>query len=248
MVTALIVEDEKENAELLKELLRTYCPQVKVVGHATDVSAAAVQIRARQPELVFLDVELNGELSFRLFEVFPNADFGVIFTTAHEKYALTAIKTSCIEYLLKPVNYKELRAAVEKFEQKQQLSVNQKKIEILLSNLSTSGPVLNRIAIPSSEGYSFLSAAEIMYCEASVNYTHVITSRNENILSTKTLKEFEEMLSASNFFRCHKSWLINLNFIRKFLRSDSQVQMVNDKLIDVSVRKKDEFLKLFEKF
>jgi two-component system, LytTR family, response regulator len=248
MVTALIVDDEKENAGLLQNLLSTWCSHVKVTGHAISVDKAVELIEANAPDLVFLDVELKGELSFRLFEKFPEPAFGVIFTTAHEKYALNAIKTSCIEYLLKPINYKELQAAVAKFEQKKQLTVNQKKIEILLENLGSGNQAFTKIAIPTNDGYSFVNTTEIIYCEAAANYTQVFTNKNESIVSTRTLKEFEEMLNPAHFFRCHKSWLINLNFIKKFYRTDSQVQMLNDKLIDVSVRKKEEFLKQFEKF
>ncbi|MBC7864914.1 MAG: response regulator transcription factor [Bacteroidia bacterium] len=248
MVKALIVDDEKENADLLQSLLSACCPHVQIIGCAESVDTAADLIRKHKPELVFLDVELKGELSFRLFEIFPLPDFGVIFTTAHEKYALKAIKKSCIEYLLKPINPKELLAAVEKFEERKQLTGTQKKIEVLLENLGSKEQSFSKIAIPSTEGYSFVESNEILYCEASVNYTLVYTGKNESILSTKNLKEFEEVLNPAHFFRCHKSWLINLNYIKKFLRSDSQVQMSDDKLIDVSVRKKEEFLKLFDRF
>jgi two-component system, LytTR family, response regulator len=117
-----------------------------------------------------------------------------------------------------------------------------------LDNLGNNTNAFSKLAIPTSEGYSFLNSSEIMYCQADLNYTLIHTSKNERLISSKNLKEFEELLNPSVFFRCHKSYIINLNYIKKFNRSDSVVYMANETSIDIAVRKKEEFLKLFEKF
>lgn len=243
MVTAIIIDDENGNIRYLQGLLNEYCKQVVVKGTFNGIKEAATYLDKEKIDLIFLDVELNNELGFKLFDFFPSPGFQVVFTTAHEKYALSAIKTSCLEYLLKPINYKELVAAVEKFEKQKQDVVDQEKIKTLLENLNSG--TLAKIAVPSTEGYTFITATDIVCCEASMNYTVLYTIKNEKIVSTKSLKEFEELLNPKLFFRCHKSWIINLNFIKKYLRSDAQVTMSNDMKIDVAVRKKEEFLKLF---
>lgn len=248
MIRAIIVDDENGNIRYLQGLLKEYCKQVVVKEVFNGVKEAAAFIAKEKVDVVFLDVELNNELGFKLLELFPNPDFQVIFTTAHEKYALSAIKTSCLEYLLKPISYTELIAAVEKFERQKQVSINQKKIETLLENIGSNSGSFNKIAIPSNEGYTFISINDIVCCEASMNYTVIYTNKNEKIVSTRGLKEFEELLNPQLFFRCHKSWIINLNYIKKYLRNDSRVTLNNDMKIDIAVRKKEEFFMLFEKF
>jgi two-component system LytT family response regulator len=161
---------------------------------------------------------------------------------------LQEIKSSCLQYLLKPIDYRELISAIEKYEKTKLISQNQKKIETLVENTKNSEKTLSKIAIPNADGYSFIDISEIQYCEADLNYTKVFTINGISFLSTKNLKEFEELLSPLNFFRCHKSWLINLNFVKKYSRTDgNRVQMVDEKWIDISFRKKDDFLKIFTK-
>lgn len=248
MTKAILVDDAPSNLQLLNGLLNEYCPTVSVVATCTSIKDAEKAIKKNEPELVFLDVELQNELGFNLFDLFPSPDFEVVFTTAHEKYALQAIKSSCLEYLLKPIDFRELIKAVEKFEKQKLLTVNKKKIEVLLENVNNSKQIVNKIAIPNANGYVFLNTSEILFCEADMNYTKVITSNRDSFLSTKNLKEFEEMLDTEVFFRCHKSWLINLNFIKQYSRIDgTRVQMTNDQWIDISVRKRDDFLKIFNR-
>ncbi|MGZ3904846.1 MAG: LytR/AlgR family response regulator transcription factor [Bacteroidia bacterium] len=246
MIRAVIIDDENGNIRYLEGLLKEYCSRVSVVATFNGVAEAAAFIAKEKIELVFLDVELNNELGFKLLESFPDPPFEVIFITAHEKYALSAIKASCLEYLLKPVNHTELIAAIEKFEKQKKSQANQKKIEMLLENVAAAS--FHKIAVPSNEGYSFVSVNDIVCCEASTNYTIVYTAKNEKLTSTRGLKEFEELLPKDVFFRCHKSWLVSLNFVKNYNRNDMLVTMSNGMKIDVAVRKKEEFIKLFEKF
>ena len=247
MIKVVLVDDEPGNIELMQEMLQQYCKTVTVCGSATTIKAAVEMINTHLPELIFLDVEMKSETGFDLFKHFPSPGFQVIFATAHEQYALRAIRSSCLEYLLKPIDYKELIAAVEKFEKLKHLS-NKKSMEVLLENISSKKHQVNKIAVPASDGLIFLNTSDIIYCEASSNYTIICTANNNHIMSSKTLKEYEEMLDETKFFRCHKSYLINLDHIKKFTRSEGfRVQMQNDAWIDIAVRKKDEFLDLFEK-
>ncbi len=248
MIRAVIIEDDKNNIEVLSGLLSRFCQDIRLEGTALTVEQGTRLIHETSPDLVFLDVELGNKTGFDVLKEFPSPAFSVIFTTAHEQYAFKAIKASCIEYLLKPVNYKELQEAVKKFIQQKSLSVNRKKIEVLLNNIGDLSNTFSKLAIPTSDGYAFLNAGEIIYCQADLNYTVIHTSKNERLMSSRNLKEFEEILDPSVFFRCHKSYIINLNFIKKYTKSDSVVLMYNETAIDIAHRKKEEFLRLFGKF
>ena len=248
MITAIIIDDDKSCITTLEQLLKKYCSNVSVLGSAYDIKDGTQLVNIKKPELVFLDVELNGESGFDLFSSVTFTDFQIIFTTAHEKYAIRAIKSSCLEYLLKPIDFNELKTAVDKFEKPKGLPAINHKIEALLSNISNSDLKQTKIIIPGHDSYTFLNTGEIICCEADLNYTNIYLNKGEKIVSTKNLKEFEESLSRDIFFRCHKSWLINLNCIKKFLKPDNKVIMMNDLQIDISLRKKEEFLSLFKKF
>lgn len=247
MIKAVIIDDESSCRDALQLLLKEFCPTIELLGMASSLPDGINLIKEKKPELVFLDVELKNHLGFKLFEFFPEPDFEVIFCTAYEKYALQAIKTSCIEYLLKPVDPVELMNAIAKFQKFTNREVNQKKVEVLLENTGSASQTLNKIAIPTSEGYFFINTSDILYFEGDGKYTNMFTNKGDKIVSSKNLGEFEELLNQQNFFRCHKSWLINLNYIKKYMRGDGQVMMSNDKLVDVSTRKKEEFLKLFDR-
>ncbi|HLP12903.1 MAG TPA: LytTR family DNA-binding domain-containing protein [Flavobacteriales bacterium] len=247
MIKTVLIDDESACIDVMKELLAVNCKQVQVLATAATVEEGITLIDALNPDLVFLDIELKDKLSFEILEKVKAQNFHVIFTTAHGKYAIQAIKASCLEYLLKPVDGNELVEAIAKFERQKQISLNHKRIEVLLENVGASGQASRKIAIPCNDGYEFVNNTDIIYCEADLKYTKIFTNKNERIVSSKNLGEFEELLQGDIFFRCHKSFIINLNYVKKFLKTDSQVIMTNDKLIDISVRKKDEFLKLFER-
>lgn len=246
MLKALIIDDEPANRTLLESLLQRFCDDVLVVDSVDSIEKAVQVLKQHQPRLVFLDVELKGETGFDLFVVFPNPSFDVIFTTAFEKYALKAIKTSCLEYLLKPIDYKELIQAVDKCRQKQVLQHRHEHFETLLTNLTHQSKSIQKISIPVNDGFIFVHTTDILYCEGENNYTIIYTA-NQKIVSSKTLKEYDEMLAGSTFFRCHKSFLVNMNHIQKFSRAEGlRLLMPNGNWIDVSVRRKEEFLELLQ--
>jgi two-component system LytT family response regulator len=167
----------------------------------------------------------------------------VVFTTAHEKYALKAIKSSCYDFLLKPVDPEEVVKLCDRLgkENKKQVPEN---VSVLLENLKTTNH-LNKIAVPSAEGYVFVDIADIISLQGEGKYTKIITGSGVRSVSIKNIGEFEELLDPNLFFRTHKSWIVNLKHVKKFLKSECQVLLSNDTKADVSTRKKDEFLKLF---
>jgi two-component system LytT family response regulator len=230
----------------LAGIIQNYCPQLHVVGSANTIADAVALIHAKDPPLVFLDVEINHESGFDLFRYFPSPVFDVVFTTAHEKYALKAIKSSCYDFLLKPVMIPEIISLADKLEKEKQLSSG-KDIRVLLDNLRSKESGLHKIAIPSADGYAFVNTNEIVSLEAEGKYTKITTSTGFHSLSTKNIGEFEELLGGELFFRTHKSWIVNLHHVKKFLKVESQVLLSNNELADVSSRKKEEFLRLFDK-
>lgn len=245
-MTCVIVDDEMNCVDALSGIIKNYCPQLEVLGNANTISDAVKLINTQKPQLVFLDVEIGSEMGFDLFQYFPSPNFEVIFTTAHEKYALKAIKSSCYDFLLKPVNIQEVIAVVTKLENEKRSGQNQ-NVNVLLDNLKAKDHFLKKIAIPSTEGYSIINIDEIISLEADGKYTKITTDGGLRSLSTKNIGEFDELLNPELFFRTHKSWIVNVNHIKKFLKNESQVLLSNDTLADVSSRKKDEFLKLFGK-
>ncbi len=245
-MNSIIVDDDADCITALQGIINSYCPKVNVLGTANNITAAVKLINATNPQLVFLDVEIGNEMGFDLFKYFPSPDFEVVFTTAHEKYALKAIKSSCYDFLLKPVNIEELITVVSKLEQEKKSDPKQ-NVNVLLDNLKAKDHGLKKIAIPSNDGYAFIDVDDIISLEADGKYTKITAVKGLRSLSTKNIGEFEELLDPSLFFRTHKSWIVNLNHIRKFLKTESQVLLSNDALADVSSRKKEEFLKLFDK-
>jgi two-component system, LytTR family, response regulator len=248
MIRALIIDDEERGRETLLNLLKTYCPEVKVLKLCDSVESGIKAIEEYAPELLFLDIEMNKATGFDLLEQLPGIDFDVIFTTAHENYALRAIKFCAIDYILKPIDVEELKVAVEKVITKKAKESFQAKFDLLLHNQHQSNPKNHRIAVSTNDGLVFLNVSDIIRCEADGSYTLFCLKNNEKIFVSKNLKEYEDLLSDHNFFRVHNSSLINLKEIVKYVRGDGgYVIMTDNAKVDVSKRKKDAFLTLISK-
>ena len=245
-MNSIIVDDDINCIAALSGIINTYCPKLNILGSAINIADAVKLINTTNPQLVFLDVEIGNEMGFDLFKYFPSPGFEVVFTTAHEKYALKAIKSSCYDFLLKPVNIEELVTVVVKLELEKKSDPKQ-NVNVLLDNLKVKDHGLKKIAIPSNEGYAFIDVNDIISLEADGKYTKITAGKGLRSLSTKNIGEFEELLDPALFFRTHKSWIVNLNHIRKYLKAESRLLLSNDTLADVSSRKKEEFLKLFDK-
>ncbi|MFN6076900.1 MAG: LytR/AlgR family response regulator transcription factor [Fluviicola sp.] len=235
MITALIVDDEIPAQESLTKLLQRFCKNVEIVGVASNVNEAIELCLEKRPQLLFLDIQMPSGSGFDILEKTTFIEKQVIFTTAYSNHAIEAIKANAIDYLLKPIEIQELVKAVEK------AIKNNQKI-----NLPTEEKSLDKIAIPTLDGTYFYNKSEIIRAEADSNYTEIHLTNGKKVVSSKTLKEIELVLLTSSFIRVHKSHLINLNFIKKYIKGDGGMLVLNDdSMIPVSRSHKDELTKLF---
>jgi two-component system LytT family response regulator len=243
MITAIIVEDEPKGRLALRQKLSAYCSNVLVVAEAANGKEALVLIQQHQPQLVFLDIEMPVMNGFEMLNAIKEKNFHVIFTTAYDQYAIKAIKYAAFDYLLKPVDIEELRIAVAKIETIENKNLV-KQVELMQQNMQQSKKSFTKLAIPALDGLHFFEVNSIVHLEAHSNYTVIHFSNHPKITASKTMKEFEELLPAGIFFRLHHSHIINLQFIKKYIKGDGgQVELENGTFVDVSRRKKEEFLK-----
>lgn len=242
---AIIVEDEKHSRETLRNLLEEFCVDVKVIETAANVDEAVTKITALHPDVVFLDIELQTGTGFDVLSQLRNISFEVIFTTAFEQYAIKAVKFSSLDYLLKPIDLEELQNSIEKAKKKKNQDVYKKQLETLMLNLKQQHPKLNKICLSTADGFEFINTADILYCKAEGSYTAFILNNNSKLLVSKHLKEYESLLVEQQFMRVHNSYLINLNEVKKFVKSDGgYIIMNNNDLVNISRAKKDDFLDL----
>lgn len=244
MVKAIIVDDEKFCIEVLEELLAAHCPEIEVVSSCQSAEDGMVSIRNHQPEIVFLDIEMPRMNGFDMLKKLLPFHFDVIFTTAYDNYAIRAFKYSALDYLLKPIDSDDLKAAVEKYRHPKTQRNYSAQIDLLVENIRQLNPsLIHRIAIPTVEGLIMLPIKDIIYCEANSSYTIIHLVKKEKIVSAKTLKEYEEILEAHNFFRVHNSHLINLNYVEKYVKGDGgYVIMSDESTIGVSRGRKESFV------
>lgn len=242
MITCILVDDELKSRESLKILIEDFCENIEVKALCQNVAEAMDAIRLYKPDVVFLDIQLQRETGFDLLTKLDNINFEVIFTTAYSEYAIKAFKFSAIDYLLKPIDIDDLKRAIAKVEKRVGDSLGQ-RIQQLMSNLKSSSAENYKLALPTTDGLIFVKVSDILYCEASSNYTEITLMDNKKYVVSRTLKEYEDLLSEYDFFRIHNSFLINLNAVKKYVRGEGgYVIMMNDKSLDVSKRKKESFL------
>lgn len=243
MITAIIIDDELKGRIALRQKLKDYCPQVQVTGEAEDGAEGLKLIEQVQPAIVFLDIEMPRMNGFEMLQQLQRKNFHLIFTTAYDQYAIKAIRFAAFDYLLKPVDIEELRAAVQKITAEKQPDVSA-RFEALEHNLKQK-QTFNKIAIAAKEGLLFFNISDIIHIEAQSNYTVFSFVNRPKLTVSKTLKEFEDLLPPETFFRSHHSHMINLQYIKKYIKGDGgQIEMQNGELVDVSRKKKEEFLRL----
>ncbi len=245
MISAIIIDDEPHARNTLQAMLIRYFPEkVKIIASVESVKEGVFAIHKLHPDLVFLDIEMPGENGFKLFDYFDQTPFSVIFTTAYHNFAIDAVKVAALDYLLKPINYADLQEAISLFEKKKARGISPDHIEKLLSSLNSSTDPKGKIALPTFTGYQLEKINSIVYCEADQNYTKIITIRDETILVSKPISYLEDILPQDIFFRIHKSYLVNLNFIKEYNRSEGfQVVLENGITLDVATRRNQDFLK-----
>jgi len=243
MLNAIIIDDEVAAAGALSKLLAKYCPDVKVLDIAHSADDGEKKINALNPDLVFLDVEMPHAGGFDLLRRFTDIKFNVIFTTAYSEYALKAIKHNALDYLLKPIDSDELIAAVKKCEEKQSKGQNDYvKVENLIAALTQANKV-HKLPVPTTEEILYIDLDNIIRFEADSNYTIINLKGGKKMTSSKTLKEYEVMLVGQPFFRVHKTHIINLSQITKYIKGDGGfVVMTDGATIEVSRQKKAELL------
>jgi two-component system, LytTR family, response regulator len=247
MFQLLIIDDEPHMRDSLAKLLARHCPQVTVVGEAGSIAGGISAIRELHPDIVLLDIQLVDGTGFDLLSAIPSIDFKVIFITAFDQFAIQAFRFSAVDYLLKPVNPELLAEAVDRAIQMiiEHQNIQMQALHDNLKNIDHQG---RKIILKTTENIYLLELRSIICCESDDNYTRVHTTQGDKILVSKTLKEYDELLIGSGFYRVHKSYLINLAHIRRFEKQDGgYIVLTNDLKVPVASRKRDEMLKLLEK-
>lgn len=245
IIKCVIVDDELRARSGLQKLLVNYCDGVEVVGMADSVASAQALIAETKPDLVFLDIDMPGGDGFDLLEQMDEIPFEVIFATAYDQFALKAIKFSALDYLLKPIDLEELIAAVEKMHQKAGQKPNREKYQSLKANINNRN--LERMALPSSDGLTFVNIKDVIRLQSDGSYTVFCLAGGKTIMVTKTIGEYEEILEENGFFRTHHSHIINLNRVQKYVRGRGGYVVMDDgSSVDVSARRKDDFLNLLK--
>ena len=243
MITATIVDDEPYSCEALVTLLERHCPEVKVLDICYSAAGALQSISEQKPQILFLDIEMPHMNGFELLEKLHEIDFELIFTTSYDQYAIKAIRFSALDYLLKPVDWEELKKAVQKAINSMNHPLPQ-QIEVLLQKLNHPTIAVNKIAIPTMEGLQMVLVETIINCESDRNYTILFLKNKQKIIASRSLKEIEEMLEDYSFARVHHSHLINLNEVEKYIKGEGGYLLMSDgTTVDVSRSRKEILLK-----
>jgi two-component system LytT family response regulator len=242
-LSVIIIDDEMAGRKTLRVFLERYCPEVEVIAEADSVKDAIDKIRSLRPQLIFLDINMPEENGLALFRHFQKNEFYTIFVTAHDEYALQAIKHQALDYILKPISIDELVAAVDRA--KALVANQQARPEVSeLPAPVEKNPISDKLALPILDGFVYVAIGDIIRCEAEGNYTRFVLSNGKKLLVSKTLGTYESRLKSSGFVRVHHHHLINIAHIEKYQRGRGGIVVMSDKSeVTVSQRRKDELLK-----
>lgn len=240
MIKAIIVDDEMKSQSLLFKLLERFCPDVEVIGFACNVKTAVELINQENPELVFLDISMPDGDGFEVLEQVNSRNFEVVFTTAYNEYALKAIKFSALHYLLKPINYVELKDAVERFkDSKKDINLDE-KFKVLYESLRNEH---KKIILPTANGLRIVELDDIIRCEANGSYTDFFLENKDDLMVSKPLSNFMDILPDYLFCRVHSKHLVNLNCVDQYIKGrGGRIILKDGKEIEVSEGKKKEFI------
>ena len=244
MIKAIIVDDEVHCVDTLSILLTDYCPEVQVLDKCMSAKKALESIQRFNPELVFLDIEMPVMNGFEFLEQFEKIPFSVIFTTGYDQYAIKAIRFSALDYLLKPIDPKELIPAVHKVKLQNHLPTAE-QFRMLMNHIQHVENSFTKIAVPTAEGFELIPADQVVRCEAEDNYTHFYLKNKSKVIACRTLKEIEEQFQDFHaFIRVHHSYIVNLNEVTKYIRGEGGYLVMNDgSTVNVSRSRKDLLLK-----
>jgi len=244
MIRTLIIDDEKNNRQMIADLLEKHFPHISVIGEAEGVASGLKSIRQLTPDLVLLDIRMEDGDAFDLLNQIETINFKIIFITAYEEYALKAIKFSALDYLLKPVALEELKSAIEKAEKQILKDLNIQLAE-LKNNLQPDQK--KRIVLHSTEKLQLIPVNEIIRCAAERNYCVFFLENGKKITVSGPVKDFEDILSEQGFFRVHKSHLVNISFVDSYVKADGGYVILTDGTeLPVAMRKKNQLMDLFE--
>jgi len=242
---AIIIDDEKGARDILGALLLKHCTEINIIAQAASVPDGVLAINKNKPDLVFLDIEMPEYNGFELLDFFSEITFEIVFVTAYSHYAIQAFEVSAIDYLLKPVEAESVVQAIEKVRKKRQYTNIQKRLELLKESRTTGE--INRIAFPMNDGLIFTDVSSIIMFEAERSYCHVYLANGSKLLLSKSMNNFEDLLTGrSYFFRPHRSFLINMNYMRKYLPGTSEILMDNNVSVSVARERKALFESLLK--
>ena len=245
---AVIVDDDEFCCVQLQDVIARKVRSIDILAVCNSAEEGIEKIQQLSPDIVFLDVEMPGMNGFEMLKKLQAINFEIIFITAHDHYAIRAIRFSAIDYLLKPVDATSLQEALDRVIEKKRkhIEIPQRQLEIVNH---PAGKQMDNLAVPTMEGLLFISLQDIVSCESDDKYTMIFLADKKKVVASRTLGDFEEILSKHGFFRIHKSYLINLKHLRKYLRGEGgQVVMSNGATLDVSRRKKEELMELVSQF
>jgi two-component system LytT family response regulator len=238
---AIIIDDESSGRKAVRNYISKYATNIEILDEADSVKNGLFSILTHKPDLVFLDIRMPDGTGFDLLEKLPEINFQVIFVTAYEQHAIKAFKYSAVDYLLKPINPDDFIAAVSKVESKNKLQEIEHKVELLIQN----NQKFEKIALPSSSGLKMVAISDIVRCESDNNYTLFHFKDQSQYLASRTLKEYDELLSSDGFYRTHKSHLVNLKYVSEYVKGEGGFVILEDgKSIDVSRRKKEGLIQI----
>ena len=246
MIKAIIIDDEVHCLETLSLLLTEFCPEVQLLEQCNTAKKGLEVIEKYNPDLVFLDIEMPLMNGFEMLEQLSTISFAIIFTTSYDQYAIKAIRYSALDYLLKPIDPKELISAVKKVQEERHLPIAE-QFQMLLQQINGKNNGFTKIAVPTAEGFELIPAEQVIYCEANDNYTHFLLKNKNKIIACRTLKDIEEQLQDFPFFvRVHNSYMVNLNEVIKYVRGEGgYLIMSDDSSVNVSRSRKEALLKHF---
>ena len=244
-----VIDDEYQGRNILCKMLAEYFPDIIITGEASTVKEGVEGIKKANPDLVLLDIEMTDGTGFDVLQQLENRDFRIIFVTAHDEYALKAFRFNAVDYLIKPIILTELQEAIDKATGylPEKKFASDEQLENLARHILNPKKVHDKIAVPTSDGFVLITINDILFCHANGNYTEFHLLNNKQLLSSYTLKQYHELLIDQNFFRAHRSYLINLAHVKMYKRGDGGTVIMNDgSEIEISKQNKEAFLQFFK--
>lgn len=251
MITAILIDDDDNLRQGMKSLLTRYAPDIKIIGEANSVKTGVETMQKFEPQVVFLDIQMTDGTGFDVLEQIAlshgKSTAHIVFITAHEQYAIKAFRFSALDFLLKPVDPDELQKVIEKIKNVLVKNDDFGHIDLLLENIRKKVDKFKRIALSNSDGIHLFEVSDIIRCESEDNYTKFYIKNNKPILISKTLKEYEELLTEHGFERIHQSHLINLAYLKSYIKKDGgYVVMSDNSNLPISQRKKERLHELLK--